>query len=94
VTGVDLAFGLDKTILSWTWSLRRERMQARDPRRAEIVARRWARRWARRHGALLGPLRVSFGEVGNDFLRNRATLLVKAEIRAVTTSVTVSLPNR
>jgi len=61
--------------VEWRLSLRRDREH--DPERTVTAATRWANRWAARRGLrIVSAVRLTTGEVGEDFIRNRVTLRI------------------
>jgi len=64
--------------IEWRLSLRRDREH--DPERTATVATRWANRWAARRGLrIVSAVRLTTGEVGEDYIRNRVTLRIRCD---------------
>jgi len=64
--------------VEWRLSLRRDREH--DPERTVTAATRWANRWAARRGLrIVSAVRLTTGEVGEDFIRNRVTLRIRCD---------------
>jgi len=64
--------------VEWRLSLRRDREH--DPERTATAATRWANRWAARRGLrIVSAVRLTTGEVGEDFIRNRVTLRIRCD---------------